>query len=215
MLYKHTAQVDQVGMAISFPADHCRPFTQQLPKLWRKTAPENKVRGLQMRSLCTLVLFPLFCICSLKAGAVTSNATVPDLTKGQSISSARKSLIKHGWRPRVTYLKMNEEDYEHSWSDAGVMFKAGLHEVETCTGTGVNPCIFNYQHKSGKCLRISTLGEYNPGHYEPTVDSWSFECPPPEALKKHADRDPYPSIERISERLRRSPAVHFKRWASD
>lgn len=133
-----------------------------------------------MRSLCTLVLFPVLCLCSLKAGAVTPNATVPDLTKGQSISSARKSLIKHGWRPRVTYLKMNEEDYEHSWSDAGVMFKAGLREVEACTGTGVNPCIFNYQHKSGKCLRIITLGEYNAGHYEPTVDSWSFECPLPE-----------------------------------
>lgn len=143
-----------------------------------------------MRSLCTLVLFPLLCLCSLKAGAVNSNATVPDLTKGQSISSARKSLIKHGWRPRVTYLRMNEEDYEHSWSDAGVMFKAGLREVETCTGTGVNPCIFNYHHKSGKCLRIITLGEYNAGHYEPTVDSWSFECPPLEALKQHVAKPP-------------------------
>ncbi len=38
-------------MAISFPADHCRPFTQQLPKLWRKTAPENKVRPLVTTSL--------------------------------------------------------------------------------------------------------------------------------------------------------------------
>lgn len=112
-----------------------------------------------------------------------SQAAVP-LKKGQSILSARNALIAQGWAPRVTYAKVgNRKQFEHSWGDAGLMFKAGLIEVEGCAGTGANPCAFNYKNKRQQCLRIITLGEFNAGKYAPTIDSWSSDCPPADALQ--------------------------------
>ena len=134
--------------------------------------------------MCIRAVFLLLCVYFFASGVMATESNIAGLRKGQPISKLRKLLGKHGWQPRVTYLKFGDEGYEHNFSTAGILYKAGFHEVETCTGTGANPCIFNYLHKSGKCLRVFTTGEYSVGQYEPEVDDWSFACPPPGALKE-------------------------------
>jgi len=104
-----------------------------------------------------------------------------DWMKGRSILSVRNLLFSQGWQPRMTSLRTGDE-FEHAWSTAGVMFRAGIREVEVCAGTGSNPCIFNYRNKRGQCLRVFTLGEFEKGRHAPTVDHWSESCPPAEAF---------------------------------
>lgn len=81
----------------------------------------------------------------------------------------------------------HNDEPENQWGDAGALYKAGLIEVEMCSGTGKNFCFFNYESK-GKCLRLTTQGEFSYGKYEPTVIERSQECPPIDALEpaKHA-----------------------------
>jgi hypothetical protein len=125
---------------------------------------------------------------------IPSIASAEAQLKGQSITKARQILIKSGWQPRQTYLMTGEDNNEpeNQWGDAGVMYRAGLIEVEMCNGTGKNFCYFNYQSK-GKCLRLLTQGEFRLTEYEPTVIKQSSECPPREAIKitskSHNDKE--------------------------
>lgn len=101
---------------------------------------------------------------------------------GKPITEARALLLEAGWKPRPTYLPFDDDRFESQWGEAGGMYESGMVEIEMCAGTGVNPCIFNYQ-RGKQCLRVFTQGEFKQGEYEPEVVAQRRECPPKEALR--------------------------------
>jgi hypothetical protein len=107
----------------------------------------------------------------------TSYAAVPDIL-GMKLQHARVTILKAGWKPRVTHLKLGDDELEKEHGSTSVFLRAGYREVEICTGTGINSCIFNYVRGTA-CLKVSTVGE-QPRHT--VVSSISQECPPSEAL---------------------------------
>jgi hypothetical protein len=113
---------------------------------------------------------------ALLLGSSAAFAADPPLTKGLSLSAMHAQLLRAGWKPVETGLRWNDGDLQHKSGGAGMIYRAGFHAVHMCSGTGTNPCIFNYA-KAGKCLRIVTLGEYVPPEAEPHVDNWTFTCP--------------------------------------
>ncbi len=101
--------------------------------------------------------------------------------KGESLSHARKALLAQGWKPRETFgLDGNGERWA-LFADAGLMHRAGIVEVQDCTGTGLNYCAFNYLRR-GQCLTLQTEGEFKPGAYEPKVIRTLRKCPDAEYL---------------------------------
>jgi len=96
---------------------------------------------------------------------------------GLKIIQAQAEIVKSGWKPRETHLMIGDDELEREHGNTAIFFQSGFREVEICTGTGVNPCIFNYvQGKS--CLRVYTSGE-RPA--EAVVTATTSDCPPPEA----------------------------------
>lgn len=141
-----------------------------------KTAAESGIRILViMKSII------IFVIAFAALPSVSVAEDIP-LKKGQTLSSAKAALKSAGWSPQITYAVFGDK-FEHSWGNAGSLFESGYVEVESCAGTGINPCVFNYK-KGSKCLRLVTLGEFSLNEYEPAIDSWSFDCPDPEILHK-------------------------------
>lgn len=92
--------------------------------------------------------------------------------RGDTLSVFRAQLLRHGWKPLATRKK----DSEALFGDGRILYDAGFHEVEMCSGTGRNYCIFNYSRKGG-CLQVVTVGEYKAGAYEPIFDNLMHECP--------------------------------------
>ena len=111
-------------------------------------------------------------------------ASEPLLHRGDLISEVRARLIKDGWTPvRVDKIVPEQDrinpdvkEYKNLSGGAQDLFKAGFYEVEKCVGADFNECTFNYQ-KNGECLRLKTQGEYAPGLGEPTLFSWTNDCP--------------------------------------
>lgn len=97
-------------------------------------------------------------------------ADIP-IAKGMPLDAMHTRLLQAGWKPAATsvYLSMTNP------SSVAAIRHAG-YPVQECAGTGRNPCIFYYK-KMKACLRIVTLGEFDPPEAEPVVDSWSFACP--------------------------------------
>lgn len=129
-----------------------------------------------------LRLIFLFCIGGPSCFAFPA---VPDVN-GMKFIKVRASIIKAGWKPRETHLFFGEVP-ERKHANAAIFFKAGFREVEICSGTGVNPCIFNYYH-GGDCLRIYTIGE------QPklsVVKKFTYECPEDEALLQSTPANVY------------------------
>jgi hypothetical protein len=115
----------------------------------------------------------------LLCGSAQSADLGPNVVHKQ-ILTARASLMKAGWLPRETVLVNADGERENQWGDAGVLYRAGITEVEFCNGTGANYCFYNYRRGSS-CLRLLTQGEFLPGKYQPQVVKQTGECPPEEA----------------------------------
>jgi hypothetical protein len=115
----------------------------------------------------------------LLCGSAQSADHGPDVVHKQ-ILMARASLMKAGWRPRETVLVNADGERENQWGDAGMLYRAGVTEVESCSGTGANYCVFNYR-KGSACLRLLTQGEFKSGEYQPHVVKQTGECPGKEA----------------------------------
>ena len=88
-------------------------------------------------------------------------AVVPNVY-GRPLGAARKILIAHGWRP----WRSRERLYDR----AAQLAKQGIIEAESCSGTGVGYCSFNYGGPAG-VLRVITNGEWRPD-----VVSYSVAC---------------------------------------
>ena len=89
-------------------------------------------------------------------------AVVPNVY-GKPIDAARKFLIARGWRP----MRPRERPDELDW--ARHLARQGVVEAETCSGTGMAYCGFNYRSSAGR-LSVTTAGE------NPRVVSYKVDC---------------------------------------
>lgn len=97
--------------------------------------------------------------------SIFANATDVPIKKGMPFLSARKALIKHGWKPNLT-------DEMEPGGLMKILRNIGISEVERCT-EGVLYCEFNYK-KNKVCLVVSTTGEEVK---DMIIDGWGFKCP--------------------------------------
>ena len=118
-------------------------------------------------------------LAALCLASLSISASATGVIKGEKLSRARKTLLAQGWKPRETFGVDADGARWSQFADAGEMYRAGIIEVESCSGTGMNYCSFNYSRK-GKCLSVQTQGEFKAGAYEPSVIRTSNRCPKPE-----------------------------------
>ena len=121
--------------------------------------------------------FGLLFTFALVAATCASAAEDPPDLRGRAISAVRSRLFQEGWAPVETAARFADGTLERDFGDAGRLRKDGIIEVETCSGSGRNVCVFNYRHHSN-CLRLTTQGER-----DPIVLSQSKRCPDPKSVK--------------------------------
>lgn len=92
------------------------------------------------------------------------------------ITALRAKLLAHGWSPLETFGADPGGRRWNQFADAGSMYQAGMIEVESCSGTGLNFCTFYYR-KGKQCFRVVTQGEFKQGEYEPHVMETKKVCP--------------------------------------
>ncbi|RKP46026.1 hypothetical protein D7S89_18820 [Trinickia fusca] len=95
-------------------------------------------------------------------------AVVPNVY-GKSIKDARKILIARGWKPKRPAEAWGEFD------GAADLAKHGIVEAETCSGTGLGDCWFNYNGPSG-ILRVTTIGEDRERGNDDTIVGYDVKC---------------------------------------
>lgn len=78
-------------------------------------------------------------------------ALVPNVY-GKSIKEARTILIGHGWKPKKHAADATDDDY-----GAVRLVKHGIVEADSCSGTGVGYCEFDYVSRAGT-LGVTTVG---------------------------------------------------------
>lgn len=99
-----------------------------------------------------------------------------EITKGEAFFSAREKIIKSGWKPIKTYSKFEDGELENEFGEAFTYKQKNYLEIESCSGTGEQYCIFNYQ-KNNACLKIVTQGLYDPETNSPIVIRWeNIDC---------------------------------------
>ncbi|HEY4199956.1 MAG TPA: hypothetical protein VGM83_05285 [Devosiaceae bacterium] len=93
-------------------------------------------------------------------------AVVPNIY-GTGIDKARAKLAASGWQPVLNITETGGDQYGREIDLA----KHGITEVNTCSGTGLGYCDFNYVGKAGK-LNVSTVGEDD----FPVVAGYAVDC---------------------------------------
>lgn len=81
---------------------------------------------------------------------------------GDTISRARERLFKFGWAP--------SKSGDGLWTRAQGMKDSGITEIQSCSGTGLARCFFNYDGANAS-LKIVTLGEVGE-----VVNKYSVQC---------------------------------------
>jgi hypothetical protein len=87
------------------------------------------------------------------------------------IEVARRRLARNGWRPVPTPAS---EFVERSFGSDLRMRRAGIVEVEGCSGTGYGLCTFNYRHPRGPTLRVISAGNDDP--HPGIVINYEVDC---------------------------------------
>jgi hypothetical protein len=74
---------------------------------------------------------------------------------GLTIATARRRILAAGWRPApppaAEIAATSGRDFDFR--------RAGISELEVCSGTGFGLCLFNYRHPRGARLQVQTAGE--------------------------------------------------------
>lgn len=91
---------------------------------------------------------------------------------GLPIHIARTVLSTDGWQPLIPSERPEGIPY---FRDS--LIKAGLPEVQDCSGTGFGYCSFEYEAENGAVLSVTTAGEGEEGS-TPVVVGYGVQCPP-------------------------------------
>jgi hypothetical protein len=90
-------------------------------------------------------------------------AVIPNIY-GKPIDVARQALMAAGWRP-VPSQRLPAGSREAELSARGMV------EVDSCAGTGMGFCLFNYTGAAGR-LSVTTVGDADP----PVVSGYGVDC---------------------------------------
>ena len=127
---------------------------------------------------CFILSSLIFNISTTNAKTCTpsKHSVVPNITN-KSYHQARKLLIANQWQP-IRTININTAKDDLMYSGNGWEFwKNGYTEIETCSGTGYAPCIFNFKDIYGNTLKIYTEGEDLPKEkIYATVSGYEFSC---------------------------------------
>lgn len=77
---------------------------------------------------------------------------------GLTYPEARDRIVADGWRPKITH-QQGPFGPEREWLSAGYFLENGHIEVQQCSGTGLDNCVFNFVRAPGECLQVVTAGE--------------------------------------------------------
>lgn len=77
---------------------------------------------------------------------------------GLPYPEARNLIVAEGWRPRITHLE-GPDGAEREWLSARYFLEKGYVEVQLCSGTSLDNCLFNFIRTTGECLQAATSGE--------------------------------------------------------
>lgn len=93
-------------------------------------------------------------------------AIVPNIY-GMSIDKARTALAEKGWSPAPGEPKTDPAQFGREIA----LIKQGIIETDSCSGTGLGYCGFNYRGPAGS-LSVTTAGENDP----PKVVGYEANC---------------------------------------
>jgi hypothetical protein len=118
-------------------------------------------------------------LAELSAGRTFCSGTVAVPTiYGESIRDARAILMAKGWKPRPPDRGLSPDDF-----GAGLIAQ-GIDEVQTCSGTGVGYCGFDYSGPGG-VLSVTTIGgDWQTGAEDTVIDAEPNCGGPPKAAVK-------------------------------
>jgi hypothetical protein len=118
-------------------------------------------------------------ICAAMVGVVAATTAVPaeakynapvlralHLKRQETYRHARQTLMFDGWKPV-------RSKGDKGGGNADELLQAGFLEVHWCMGTGLNFCTFIWK-RAGKCVRVTTAGEYLPTQGAPKVYDAEF-----------------------------------------
>jgi hypothetical protein len=79
-------------------------------------------------------------------------ARVPNIFDSD-IKRARKKLLAYGWQP------VRASERSDFWSVEQELYAQGVIEIQSCSGTGLGFCNFDYRHRKGFQLGVTSMGE--------------------------------------------------------
>lgn len=103
-----------------------------------------------MRRIASALAASVFCFAAVDASA----KSVSGVPNGGSYASARKILVKSGWKP----VHQPEQGFECMKGDERC---EGRPETVNCSGTGVAACIFRWKKKA-RVIDVIAAGETDP-----------------------------------------------------
>lgn len=100
----------------------------------------------------------------LLSSAVIAQEIPKSLKQGMPYAQARKALINAGWQ--AVELSPNRDRF----GAMDYIIKLGYNEVESCSGTGMGFCRFNFTDANGRKLAVVTTN--NQRGQQPKLHRW-------------------------------------------
>ncbi|MDX2245018.1 MAG: hypothetical protein NW224_30445 [Leptolyngbyaceae cyanobacterium bins.302] len=116
-----------------------------------------------MKTLFATITATTIAIVTLSS-AVIAQEIPKTLKQGMSYAQARKALINAGWQ--AVELSPNRDRF----GAMNYIIKLGYNEVESCSGTGMGFCRFNFTDADGRKLAVVTINNQQGQH--PKLHRW-------------------------------------------
>ncbi len=113
---------------------------------------------------------------SLAHCPVTNHTEVPVIT-GLTYHDARDLLLEAGWQPVKSIHYNDIENSNISYGNGALFWNKGYIELESCAGTGLSPCLFDFSDIYSNSLKVVTVGEESPkDNIYASVDRYWLAC---------------------------------------
>ncbi|AMN50729.1 hypothetical protein [Psychrobacter sp. P2G3] len=107
---------------------------------------------------------------------VIQHSEVPAITE-LSYHDARDLLLAAGWQPLKSIHHNDIENSDISYGNGSLFWDKGYVEIESCAGTGLAPCLFNFADIYDNNLKVVTVGEESPEYNSyAMVDRYWLVC---------------------------------------
>ena len=107
---------------------------------------------------------------------IIQHSEVPVITE-MSYHDARALLLAAEWQPLKSIHHNDLENPDISYGNGALFWDKGYVEIESCAGTGLAPCVFNFADIYGNSLKVVTVGEESPKYNNyAMVDRYWLVC---------------------------------------